>query len=299
MEKTNWIVNIRGFTQIAVVALLIVTCASLAFAAEGAGNTEFVLIEGGSFVMGSPASEFLREKDEVQHDVTVGGFYMACREVTQREYRELMSASPSEFAGDELPVENVTWFDAIAYCNARSAKERLSPAYAVDGTRVTWDRGADGYRLPTEAEWEYAARAGGTTPFSTGEDVGQTQANYYGNYPYGIERHYFSQGEMAVPPGRYRGGTVPVGSFAANVWGLHDMHGNVGEWCWDWYGAYPEGAASDPAGSDPGVYRVSRGGGWNDFGRHLRSAYRSPYPPELGTFNVGFRLVRNADSAAF
>jgi formylglycine-generating enzyme required for sulfatase activity len=284
--------------QLILVLLLIAAPALHSFSAESKPPSGFVLIQGGSFTMGSPASEFLREKDETQHTVTVNDFYMARHEVTQREYRELMETSPSEFEGDDLPVENVSWFDAVAYCNARSIKEGLTPTYTVDNSIVVWNREANGYRLPTEAEWEYAARAGITTPFYFGEDISQSQANYYGNYPYRIELHYFSTNEMAVQPGGYRGQTVPVGSFAANAWELHDMHGNVSEWCWDWYGEYPTDQTTNPAGSDSGVFRVTRGGGWNDFGRHLRSAYRGPYPPENATFSIGFRLVRNAPPAA-
>ena len=152
-----------------------------------------------------------------------------------------------------------------------------------DERSVVWNRDADGYRLPTEAEWEFACRAGTTTPFSTGENVTVDQANYYGTYPYD-----------GYPSGQYRSRTVPVGSFAPNRWGLYDMHGNVWEWCWDWYGPYADGAAADPTGAASGTYRVNRGGGWNDFGRHLRSAYRAAYPPANKTFNLGFRLARNA-----
>ncbi len=248
---------------------------------------DMILIPAGKFEMGSPATEIRREKDETLHSVAVDAFYLGAREVTQGEYRELTGRSPGAFTGDNLPVENVSWFEAVEYCNARSSREGLNPAYTVSGSgkarTVTWNREADGYRLPTEAEWEYACRAGTTTPFSTGDNVTVDQANYYGTYPY--NNH---------PSGEYRSRTVPAGSFAPNPWGLHDMHGNVWEWCWDWYGAYPDGAVSDPAGPASGTYRVNRGGGWNDFGRHLRSAYRAATPPANSTFNLGFRLARNS-----
>ena len=249
---------------------------------------ELVLVKGGTFAMGSPDAEVRREKDEKQHQVTIRDFHLGTHEVTQKEYRKLMETEPSQFKGDDLPVENVSWHDAVAYCNARSLKEGLTPAYTITGTgdarAVTWNREANGYRLPTEAEWEYACRAGTTTPFSTGGNVTVEQANYYGTYPYD-----------GYPSGQYRSRTVPVGSFAPNPWGLYDMHGNVWEWCWDWYGAYADGAATDPAGTASGTYRVNRGGGWNDFGRHLRSAYRAAYPPDNATFNLGFRLARNTE----
>ena len=230
--------------------------AALLSAAHVQAADEFVLIQGGHFDMGSPTSEHRREKDEIRHHVTLSSFYMGSREVTQKQYRELMGHNPSQFQGDELPVENVSWYDAVLYCNARSAAENLTPAYVIsdngEDRTVTWNRDANGYR-------------------------------YYGTYPYD-----------GYPIGRYRNQTIPAGSFAPNAWGLYDMHGNVWEWCWDWYGSYGGDIGENPAGAESGSYRVNRGGGWNDFGRHLRSAYRAAYPPENKTFNLGFRLARNA-----
>ncbi|MDR3363269.1 MAG: SUMF1/EgtB/PvdO family nonheme iron enzyme [Desulfovibrio sp.] len=254
----------------------------------------FIRIKGGIFRMGSPEEERWREKDEMQHQVTVGDFYIGKNEVTQREYKEIMSDNPCNFKNDDLPVENVTWHEAVQYCNARSIREGLTPAYEITGDTVRWNRKANGYRLPTEAEWEYACRAGTTTPFNTENHISTKQANYYGTYPYMIETHYFSQGKLATPPGEYRQRTVQVGSFAPNTWGLFDMHGNVGEWCWDWYADYVNMEQTDPAGASAGMYRVTRGGGWNDFGKHLRSAYRAALPPSNRMPNVGFRLARNA-----
>ena len=253
--------------------------AAVAPASAWAGD--MALIKGGSFTMGSPESEIRREKDETPHRVTVSDFYLDRYEVTQNEYQELTGVNPSNFQGGNLPVENVTWLEAVAYCNARSLKDGLTPAYEIDGPEndltVDWNRQTNGYRLPTEAEWEYAARAGTAGPFNTGGNITTDQANYYGTYPY--DNH---------PRGEYRSRTVPVGSLAANPWGLHEMHGNVWEWCWDWYGEYP-------AGPSTGTYKINRGGGWNDFGRHLRSAYRAAHPPVNRTFNLGFRLARNAE----
>jgi formylglycine-generating enzyme required for sulfatase activity len=232
-------------------------------------------------MMGSPASEAERDDDEVQHRVTVGSFSMGRYEVTQREYAALMGTNPSYFKGDNLPVEFVTWYDAMNYSNARSRSEGLTPAYTVSGTNVTWNRSGNGYRLPTEAEWEYACRAGTTTPFSTGSNITTNQANYDGNYPY--------NGNVK---GSYREKTTAVGSFTANAWGLYDMHGNVYEWCWDWYGDYPSGFQTDPMGASSGPYRVFRGGSWGDSGQNLRSAYRLYDTPSVSNIDLGFRLLR-------
>ncbi|MDR2340244.1 MAG: SUMF1/EgtB/PvdO family nonheme iron enzyme [Deltaproteobacteria bacterium] len=260
---------------------------------NAASVKDFVLIKGGTFRMGSPENEQWREKDETQHQVTVSDFLIGKHEVTQRMYREIMGNNPSNFSGDDLPVENVSWFDAIQFCNAKSIKEGLTPAYEINGDTVNWNRNANGYRLPTEAEWEYACRADTITPFNTENSISTKQANYYGTYPYMIETHYFSQEKLETPPSEYRQQTVPIGSFAPNKWGLFDMHGNVGEWCWDWYGNFTEANQNDPAGASAGTYRITRGGSWNDFGKHLRSAYRSATPPSNRMFNVGFRLARN------
>ena len=258
----------------------------------------FVLITGGTFEMGSPDTEGWRSEDEIQHTVTVGDFYMSMYEVTQAEYVEVMGNNPSSFSGDTLPVENVSWLDAVAYCNARSEMEDLTPAYSINGQTVTWDRSADGYRLPTEAEWEYACRAGTATPFNTETSISAEEANYYGHYPYEIEENYFSQGNLDTQPGEYRQTTVDVTSFSPNGWGLYNMHGNVSEWVWDYYGAYSAEEQNDPTGPETGTLRVYRGGGWNDFAKNMRSAYRAAMAEDKGSFNIGIRLVRNAVSGA-
>ena len=252
----------------------------------------FVLIQGGTFQMGSPAEEAWREDDETAHSVTISDFYMSAYELTQEEYLEIMGENPSNFSGDGLPVENVSWLDAILYCNARSEAESLTPAYTIDGQTITWDRSADGYRLPTEAEWEYACRAGTTTPFNTENSISAEESNYYGHYPYEIEDNYFSQGNLTTRPGEYRQTTVEVDSFSPNAWGLYNMHGNVSEWVWDYYGAYDADAATDPSGPETGTLRVYRGGGWNDFAKNMRSAYRATMAEDKGSFNIGIRLVR-------
>ena len=254
----------------------------------------FVLIQGGTFQMGSPESEAWRGADEIQHSVTVSDFYMSKYELTQKEYEEITGNNPSHFSGQDLPVESVSWLDAAAYCNARSEQEHLTPVYTIDGQNVSWDRSANGYRLPTEAEWEYACRAGTTTPFYMENSPSADDANYYGHYPYEIEDNYFSQGNLAVKPGEYRQTTVPVDSFEENPFGLYNMYGNVGEWVWDYYGEYPAEQQTDPVGPTAGTLRVYRGGGWNDFAKNMRSAYRATLEQSKGSFNLGIRLVRNA-----
>lgn len=252
----------------------------------------FVLIPGGTFQMGSPESENWRSEDETQHTVTVSDFYMSVYELTQAEYQEIMEENPSTFSGSDLPMENVTWLDAIRYCNARSEKEGFEQAYTIEGQTVIWNRGADGYRLPTEAEWEYACRAGTVTPFNTENSISAEEANYYGHYPYEIEGNYFSQENLTTKPGQYRQTTVAVNSFSPNAWGLYNMHGNVGEWVWDYYGDYGTDAVTDPIGAETGTLRVYRGGGWNDFAKNMRSAYRATFAEDKGSFNIGIRLVR-------
>lgn len=174
----------------------------------------------------------------------------------------------------------------------------MAPAYVVDGSSVIWDRSASGYRLPTEAEWEYPCRAGTTTPFNTQTSISPEESNYYGHYPYEIEGNYFEQGNLTTKPGQYRETTVAVTTFTANPWGLYNMHGNVSEWVWDYYGSYTTEAQTDPTGPDTGALRIYRGGGWNDFAKNMRSAYRATLEQNLSSFNIGIRLVRNASTGA-
>lgn len=248
-------------------------------------SDDYVRISGGTFTMGSPAEERWRETDEVQHEVTLGSYLIAKREVSQAEYTAVTGTNPSHFKGENYPVEMVSWYDALNYCNALSEREGLVPAYTVEGANVTWNRDANGYRLPTEAEWEYACRAGTTSPFSTGRNITVAQSNWYSSYPY-------IEGEGG---GAYRRQTVPVDAFDANPWGLYNMHGNVSEWCWDCYGAYPAENQIDPAGAEAGLNRVARGGGWYDYAKHVRSAYRSVAPPDYMDYKRGFRIARNVE----
>ena len=255
----------------------------------------FILIRGGSFLMGSPETENWRIEDETQHEVNVGSFYMDPYETTQAAYIRLMGENPSTFTGDDLPVENISWPDAVRYANAKSTDAGLTPVYTITADGVTWDLSADGYRLPTEAEWEYACRAGTATPFNTEKSLSAAEANFYGYYPYEIEENYFNNAALEAKPGEYRQTTIPAGSFEPNAWGLYDMHGNVNEWCWDYYGTYDPGAAWNPTGPASGTRHVYRGGGWNDFAKNMRSAYRAAGQEDLHSYNLGLRLVRNAE----
>ena len=281
------------FLAAATVLSLLITL-MLSPAGALAEEDSMLLIQGGSFSMGSPESEPWRGADEALHTVTISSFYMRAYEVTQREYEALMGNNPSTFQGADRPVEGISWYDAIEFCNAKSAAEGLTLAYTIEGQKVVWDRNADGYRLPTEAEWEYACRAGTVTPFNTETSISVDEANYWGHYPYQIEENYFTQENLETKPGIYREETVVVGSFAPNRWGLYDMHGNVSEWVWDGYSAYDAAAAENPTGAAEASQRVYRGGAWNDFAKNLRSAYRAAMQPELAAFNIGMRLVRNA-----
>ena len=246
---------------------------------------KMVRIRAGTFKMGSPSDESGRDEDEGPvHHVTISrDFYMGVTEVTQGQWREVMGATPSRFSncGDDCPMENVLRFDAVKFCNKLSEREGLTPAYRISREIVTWDKSADGYRLPTEAEWEYACRAGTTTPFYTGRCLSTDEANYDGNYT-----------KDGCPKGQYRKKTVKVGSFKANSWGLYDMHGNVLEWCWDWKADYPSGSVTDPAGPSSGSGRVVRGGSWRSDARYCRSAGRSNVGPGVRGSIVGLRLLR-------
>ena len=239
-----------------------------------------VEIPGGTFLMGSPADdEQAFGNEHPQHEVTISPFLMSETTVTRALYREHMDKQPKEWQGDEddgqLPANHVSWFDAVAFCNRLSERADLVPCYDIDNKKVTWNREADGYRLPTEAEWEYACRAGTTTRWFWGdEEAGIDEYAWYGG----------NAGDQVRP----------VAQKEPNPWGLYDMAGNVWEWCWDWFGEYPEDPQTDPDGPPTGVSRVLRGGAFHDVPGGLRAAYRGRVEPEFRRRYGGFRVVRGS-----
>ncbi|MFC1856510.1 formylglycine-generating enzyme family protein [Thermodesulfobacteriota bacterium] len=233
-------------------------------------GVQFIYIKPGEFVMGSPASEPERHYDEIQHRVTlIKGFYLGMTEVTQEQWRKVMGNNPSSFTdcGENCPVDSVSWYDVQKFIQKLNDSER--------GTR---------YRLPSEAEWEYACRSGTVTHFNTGNCLSTSQANFDGRMPL-----------PDCPGGRYRESPVPVAMFPANGWRLFDMHGNVWEWCQDWYGKKPTGDVVDPVGPLSGKYKVIRGGAWHFMDHDCRSANRDRSHPDRGLNTIGFRLVCEQD----
>ena len=250
---------------------------------------DMVWIEPGTFMMGSPENELGRQSDEKLHEVTLTrGFSIGRTEVTQAQWESVMGNNPSYFAGcDDCPVETINWFDTVDYCNALSYLEGLTPAYKIVGREVVWEQASTGYRLPTEAEWEYACRAGTSTAFYNG---GITYAACFDPNLDEIGWHCGNNGEWPQPD--Y--GTKPVGQKAPNPWGLYDMSGNVFEWCWDWEASYPDGPVVDPTGPNSGRYREERGGLWGNYSERCRSANRARMPPAHGGYANGFRVARSA-----
>jgi sulfatase modifying factor 1 len=231
----------------------------------GSVHQVFRWIAPGRFRMGSPADEVERGSAEVPHEVTLSqGYWIADTACTQAFWLAVWPVNPSHFQEDgNNPVENVAWHDAQRFI--AELNRRLPGLYA---------------RLPTEAEWEYACRAGTTTPFSFGKQITPEQVNYHGDYPcFGGEK------------GLYRQRTAPVGTLPPNPWGLYEMHGNVWEWCADWYAEYPPEPQVDPSGPAFGRMRVLRGGTWSDPARYARSATRSRIEPAYRPRSTGFRIV--------
>ncbi|MDR2941769.1 MAG: formylglycine-generating enzyme family protein [Treponema sp.] len=270
-------------------------------------NIEMVQIPGGSFQMGKELNNYYDE--EPVHSVTLSGFYMSKYEVTQAQYKAVMGSNlyrpPSCFDGGagrepasgevqgNRPVENVSWYDAIVFCNKLSMAKNLSPAYSIsnstnpadwgsvpESNNSTWDavtivNGSTGYRLPTEAQWEYAAKGGAGSP---------------GNYSYSGSN---TVGEVAWFNGNSDYKTHEVGKKLPNGLGLYDMSGNVWEWCWDWYAEYPSEAQIDPTGAASGAYRVFRGGNFENSADSARSVSRGgSSDPSHWSGDIGFRLVR-------
>jgi formylglycine-generating enzyme required for sulfatase activity len=271
---------------------------------------KLALIPAGELQMGAADGEKpVYDSEKPQHRVRITKpFYLGTYEVTQGEFERAMGRNPSWFSArgggkekisgqdtSRLPVETVSWYDAVEFCNKLSESENRQAYYQLtnvgrndDGSIKTADvavTGGNGYRLPTEAEWEYACRAGTTTPFHFGTALNGSEANSDGNNPYGT-----------TEKGAYLKRTTTVGSYKPNAFGLYDMHGNVWEWCWDWgdkeyYGKSPE---ADPIGPNSGSSRVYRGGGWNTYAVYCRAASHGRNPPEHRHFNLGFRLARSS-----
>ena len=217
-------------------------------------NLEMALIPAGKFMMGSLEIEKKRQEDELQHEVTITKpFFMGKHEITQEQWQAVMRNNPSEIKGTKLPVTNVSWVDCQEFI------KKLN------------DKTNSGYCLPTEAEWEYACRAETTTAYFFGNEITPKDSNF---------------GDSNL------GKAVNVGSKKANAYGLHDMHGNIWEWCEDWYGSYVEGKVTDPKGLEFGNRRSVRGGSFFDPGSDARSSNRYAVSPGSRNGYIGFRLVR-------
>ncbi len=277
--------------------LFILNCDS----ADSGGSSEeektntpgFVPVTGGAFTMGSPESEGGRKDDEDLHQVTLTyNFEIAATEVTQKEFSHLMGYNPSKFSscGDDCPVESVSWHEAIAFCNVLSGSRDYEECFDCSGSgkevkecklkdKFTRPQECKGYRLPTEAEWEYAARAGSGSAFYSGDITEE----------YGLDPNLDKIGWFDFNSD-YK--IHPVKGKEANVWGLYDMSGNVVEWVWDWREDYLSGPATDPVGPVSGDRRSHRGGSYSDHARTCRSAFRSHDYPDSRLAILGLRVVR-------
>jgi formylglycine-generating enzyme required for sulfatase activity len=263
----------------AVVPILVLTMANPVHSAQNpakrftnALGMTFVYISAGAFSMGSPDTIAFHHPDECLQDVIISkGFYIQNTEVTQRQWVKVMGANPAVYqrGGDSHPVENISWNEAVEFIK-RVREVTQSP----------------GYRLPREAEWEYACRAGTTTAYAFGNCLKTNQANFDGSNPL-----------PGCPRGQYRQRTVPVASFSPNAWGVFDMHGNVWEWCGDWYGprASDNRVLTDPKGPETGRKRVIRGGSWSFLAHDCRSANRDRAAPHIRLPDIGLRLVFELD----
>ena len=255
--------------------------------------------------MGSPANEKCNTTPKTpQRQVTISrGFWIGVYPVTQEQWQAVMGSNPSHFSAnpaagetqEKRPVEDVSWYDVLVFANRLSLIDGLTPAYSIGGSanpddwgkvpkksKLVWKavevvEGSTGWRLPTEAQWEYAARAGTTTAFSNGAEDWEDEASLeaIGWFP-------FNSGRI----------THEVGRKQPNAWGLYDIHGNVWEWCWDWHDDYPAQAQTDPAGAPSGSMRVKRGGSGGHSAQFARSAAHYGYEPFMTDGAMGFRLAR-------
>lgn len=239
-----------------------------------------VAVKGGVFVIGNSKNEgegysHRMFRDKPAHQVTVQDFYVSKYEVTQDLFEKIMGRNPSRFKGAKRPVESVTWYEAVEFCNRLSKRDGLTPCYSITGVDVTCDFSADGYRLLTEAEWEYAAR-GGHLSVSDYLYAGSNNAE-----------------DVAWNSNNSDGETHDVGQKQPNELGLYDLSGNVSEWCWDWFAAYQSEAVELPAGPNNGTERVERGGNWRFSEIIDKNTRRHFVPPDQSYHRLGFRIGRS------
>ncbi len=245
---------------------------------------KLVLIPKGTFMMGSPFDEEGASNDEALHKVTISNeYYLGVYEVTQSQYEKVMGANPSEFKGSLLegdsstrPVDNVSWVNAVVFCKKLSKLPEEKKAGRI-------------YRLPTEAEWEFACRAGSVTKYHFEEK--NTSASDYAWLNLNMSVRDYAWFKL-----NSNEQTHPVGEKKANAWGLHDMHGNVSEWCSDWYGEYPKDPVSDPTGPSQGEYKVFRSGSFDQDLAWCRSGKRGHVAPLFSWYSIGFRIALNSES---
>jgi formylglycine-generating enzyme required for sulfatase activity len=265
-----------------VVGLLLFFVSFGVFAAESL-SLEMVFVSGGTFWMGS--NEAAYKSTELPYQAEVSSFFISETEITQELWTSVMGTNPSRFKNPSKPVETVSWLDAVKFCNALSEKEGLNNAYTISGSRVSCDWSANGYRLPTETEWEYAARGGSK---KAAQEETLSRAYYSGSQ---------NPSEVAWFDTNSNQETKAVKSKAPNELGLYDMSGNVWEWCWDWMGAYPKELTKDPKGLQNGSIKVLRGGSWFTPVNLSRVTYRFWNAQSFKANSVGFRIARNSSNS--
>lgn len=265
-------------SQIIIGILITFSVSSNLFATDKFKNMVFV--KGGSFIIGNSKDDeenysYRMFRDKPAHKVTVNDFYISKYEVTQEEFELVMGKNPSRFEGSKRPVEQVSWFDSITFCNLLSTKAGLTPCYKIVDSTVTCNFSANGYRLLTEAEWEYAARGG---------HLSKVDYLYAGSN---------NADEVAWNSNNSGGETHDVGKLKPNELGLYDMSGNVSEWCWDWFAVYQAEAIEFPSGPANGKERVERGGNWR-FNEIICSNTRRHFVPPFNKYHrLGFRVGKN------